>query len=128
VIPFAAPLLINKRVLVVEDESLVAMLIEDLLQDCGCSVVGPCGSVETALAAARTDTFDLAVLDVNLRGEKVYPVAELLAERQIPFLFLSGYGEEAIPAAHPDWKACSKPFRANDLIAMMQAAVAAAVH
>lgn len=124
----AAPLLVSKRVLVVEDEALVAMLIGALLEDCGCSVVGPCGSVGAALALAATDTFDLAVLDVNLRGEKVYPVAELLTRRQIPFLFLSGYGKDAIPAGRDEWKACPKPFKADELIAMLQAAVAAAVH
>jgi hypothetical protein len=58
----------------------------------------------------------------------VYPVAELLAERHVPFLFLSGYGEEAIPPGHGDWKVCAKPFRAKDLVAMLQAELAAAVH
>jgi len=123
-----APTLVSKRVLVVEDEALVAMLIEDLLEECGCSVIGPCGSVEAAMAIARGDTFDLAVLDVNLRGEKVYPVAELLTERHIPFLFLSGYGEEAVPEGRHEWKVCPKPFRSHELIAMLQAALAAAVH
>lgn len=125
---FAAPLLASKRVLVVEDEALVAMLIEELLEDCGCSVVGPCSSVATALKAATTEAVDLAVLDVNLRGEKVYPVAEALSERHIPFLFLSGYGEEAVPVGRSEWKVCPKPFRSNELIAMLQAALAAAVH
>lgn len=125
--PSAAPLLAGKRVLVVEDEAVVAMLIEDLLENCGCTVIGPCGSLEAALAVAATDPFDLAVLDVNLRGKKVYPVAELLAERHIPFLFLSSYGDEAIPAGRPDWKAFPKPFRPDDLIAVLQATLAAAV-
>lgn len=125
---FSSPLLATKRVLVVEDEALVAMLIEELLADCGCRVIGPCGSVADALDAARTEPLDLAVLDVNLRGEKVYPVAELLSARHIPFVFLSGYGEEAIPTNHQDWKACAKPFKADDLIAMLQTALATAVH
>ncbi len=64
------PLLVGKRVLVVEDESLVAMLIEGLLEECECSIVGPCSTFEKALEAARTETFDLAVLDVNLRGKR----------------------------------------------------------
>jgi CheY-like chemotaxis protein len=125
---FAAPLLAGKRVLVVEDEYLVAMLIEDVLEECGCSIVGPCGTVAAALEAAQTDTFDLAVLDVNLRGLKVYPVAELLAERHVPFLFLSGYGDDAIPPGRSTWKVCTKPFRSNDLVAMLQGVLAAAVH
>jgi CheY-like chemotaxis protein len=123
----AAPMLAGKRILVVEDEALVAMLIESLLEEYGCCVVGPCSTVAKALTVAHSETFDLAVLDVNLRGEKVYPVAELLAERHIPFLFLSGYGEEAIPPGHSDWKVCTKPFRSNDLIKMLSVAIAAEV-
>jgi CheY-like chemotaxis protein len=122
---FAAPLLAGKRVLVVEDEALVAILIENLLEDCECTIVGPCGTIESALAAVRTETFDLAVLDVNLHGVRVYPVAELLAERNIPFLFLSGYGDGAIPFGRNAWKVCAKPFKISDLVAMLQEAIAA---
>jgi DNA-binding response OmpR family regulator len=115
------PVLVGKRVLIVEDELLVALLIEDFLVELGCSPLGPCGSLANALTAARTEEFDLAVLDVNLAGEQVYPVAEVLVERQIPFLFLSGYGDEAIPADHREWKVCAKPFRGDDLATMMSA-------
>ncbi len=125
---FAAPLLAGKRVLVVEDEALVAILIENLLEDCDCTVVGPCGTVAAALLAARTETFDLAVLDVNLNGLRVYPVAEVLSDRNIPFVFLSGYGEEAIPSGRNTWKVCAKPFKINDLVAMLEQAMVAAVH
>jgi CheY-like chemotaxis protein len=114
-----APLLVGKRVLVVEDESLVAMLIEGLLQECECIIVGPCSTLEKALETARSETFDLAVLDVNLRGQRVYPVAELLSERRIPFLFLSGYGDEAIPPDRAEWKVCAKPFKGDDLMKML---------
>jgi CheY-like chemotaxis protein len=124
----AAPLLVGKRVLIVEDESLVAMLIESLLEDYECSIVGPCGTVEKALLAAKTERFDLALLDVNLRGQKVYPVAEALMERGIPFLFLSGYGDEAIPPGRQSWKVCAKPFRADDLVSMLCETLDGAVH
>jgi CheY-like chemotaxis protein len=120
----AAPQLAGKRILVVEDEALVAMLIETLLEDYGCCVVGPCSTVAKALEAALNETFDLALLDVNLRGEKVYPVAEVLTERHIPFLFLSGYGEEAIPPGRSGWKVCTKPFKGNDLVRMLSVAMA----
>ena len=113
--------LAGKRVVVVEDELLVALMLEDFLNDFGCDVVGPCGTVEKALHVVRTEALDLAVLDVNLAGERVYPVAEALAERQIPFLFLSGYGEEAIPPGHADWKVCAKPFRGAELAGMLSA-------
>jgi CheY-like chemotaxis protein len=125
---FGTPLLIGKRVLIVEDEYLVAMLIEDVLEECGCSVLGPFGTVDAALEAARTETFDLAVLDVNLRGIKVYPVAELLAERHIPFLFLSGYGDEAVPLGRSTWKVCAKPFKTKDLIEKLHRALVPDVH
>lgn len=119
--------LAGKRVLIVEDELLVALMIEDFLEEFGCTVIGPCSSVEAALLAVRTEAPDLALLDVNLSGERVYPVAEALAERRIPFLFLSGYGEEAIPPGHSDWKVCAKPFRGADLAGMLCAALGAGV-
>jgi DNA-binding response OmpR family regulator len=77
--------------------------------------------VADALQAVRDRRFDLAVLDVNLGGERVYPVAAALDAMRIPFLFVSGYGEEAIPPGRYDWKVCSKPFRADDLAATMSA-------
>jgi DNA-binding response OmpR family regulator len=108
------------RVLVAEDEMLISLLIEDVLSDEHCVVVGPFDRVASALEAARTEPLDLAVLDVNLAGVKVYPVAETLAERGIPFLLLSGYGQNAIPSQHPEWRACSKPFRHNDFLVMLE--------
>jgi DNA-binding response OmpR family regulator len=110
----------GSRVLVVEDEMLVSLLIEDILTDEGCTIVGPYDRFEGALVAARNETIDLAVLDVNLAGVKVFPVAEALAERGIPFLFLSGYGQGVVPAAHPEWRVCSKPFRPGDLASMLR--------
>lgn len=107
------------RVLVVEDELLVAMLIEDVLADHNCVVVGPYAHLRDALMAAAAEHVDLAILDVNLAGEKVYPVAELLEERGIPFVLLSGYGRDAIPVNHPEWQACSKPFQPEELIAVL---------
>jgi CheY-like chemotaxis protein len=107
--------LASKQVLVVEDELLVSMLIEDVLVDAGCRVVGPFTNLSDALSAARNEAIDIALLDVNLRGEKVYPVADILTERGIPFVFLSGYGKNAIPNNRPNWRVCSKPFSPNDL-------------
>lgn len=111
--------LAGRRVMIVEDELLIAMRIEDALLDQGCVIVGPFASVSAALHPAGNEAIDAAVLDVNLRGEKVYPVAEALARRGIPFLLLSGYGEDAIPLDHPEWIACSKPFYPTDLTDML---------
>jgi CheY-like chemotaxis protein len=107
--------LIAKRVLVVEDELLVSMVIEEILADVGCQIIGPFTNLPDALAAARKGGFDLALLDVNLRGEKVYPVAEILAKQGVPFMLLTGYGKDAIPSGHPEWRACPKPFTAAEL-------------
>ncbi len=109
------PELVGKRVLVVEDELLVAMLVEDMLADAGCIVVGPFARVTTALAAARMAAVDVALLDVNVAGEMVFPVAYVLEERGIPFLFVTGYGQAALPSNRPHWKACAKPFQAQHL-------------
>jgi DNA-binding response OmpR family regulator len=113
--------LAGQHVMVVEDELLIAMLIEDTLLDQGCIVVGPFTSVDEATLAAQTTQVDLALLDVNLRGEKVYPVAELLAARGTPFLLLSGYGNDAVPMERPDWQAVSKPFVVTELVAKLAA-------
>ena len=107
------------RVLVVEDEMLVAMMIEEILDDHRCVVIGPFGRMPGALDVAQTAAIDLALLDVNLAGVKVYPVAEALAARSIPFLLLSGYGQNAIPYDRPAWRVCTKPFRSEELIRMM---------
>jgi CheY-like chemotaxis protein len=107
------------RVLVVEDEMLVSLLIEDILADHECIVVGPFARVSDGLAAARTLPLDAAILDVNVGGAKVYPVADLLAARGIPFVFLSGYGQNAVPQDRPEWRVCGKPFRERDLIRML---------
>jgi DNA-binding NtrC family response regulator len=107
------------RVLVVEDEMLISLLIEDVLADQNCAVVGPFERVSAALEAARSASFDLAVLDVNVGGVKIYPVAEVLATRNIPFVLVSGYGLAAIPPEHPDWQVCNKPFDPEDLVAAL---------
>jgi CheY-like chemotaxis protein len=75
--------------------------------------------VPGALEAARNEALDLAILDVNVAGVQVYPVADVLHARKIPFLFLSGYGRTAIPLEHPDWQVCAKPFHQEDLIGML---------
>ena len=105
------------RLLVVEDEALVAMLIEDALLDLGCEVVGPAGTVRAALrfAAAARGELDGALLDVNLGGEKVYPVADVLAKAGVPFLFVSGYGAAGLDAAHSGATVVKKPFAREDL-------------
>lgn len=117
----AASSLDGRRVLVVEDEMLIAMLVETALQDENCTVVGPYGSLSEAMEAARTETLDLAVLDINLAGKLVFPAAEVLAARGVPFLLLSGYGEIALPSNRRHWPICAKPFSLSDLLSRLTA-------
>lgn len=118
--PETDTVLAGRRIMVVEDESLVAMLLETALEDQQCTLIGPFGRLSAALDAAHRETVDLALLDVNLAGEKVYPVAEALAERNIPFLLLSGYGDQALPPDKPDWPVFQKPFKIAELIAKIE--------
>ncbi len=102
------------RVLVVEDEMLIAMDVEAMLEAIGCVVVGPTGKLETALQLANGD-LDAAVLDVTIRGGKVFPVADRLLARGIPFILASGYGDWALPEQLRDQPRLTKPFTSAEL-------------
>lgn len=104
------------RILLVEDETILAMAMEDFLQDAGFSVVGPFGCLKDALQAAEDETLDAALLDVNLAGELVFPVATALERRGVPFLLLSGYDERILRRASPHWSHLMKPYRADDVL------------
>ncbi len=103
------------RILVVEDEMVVAMLLEDMLADLGCEVVGPASRVEEALRLAGSQAVDGAVLDVNVAGAEVYPVAEALAQRGIPFVFATGYGTVGLRDDYRGAPTVQKPFRQDEL-------------
>lgn len=105
------------KVLVVEDEAVIAMSIEDMLQDMGHEVVGPAGAVAAALKAIQeAGDIDLALLDLNLRGETSYPVAESLDARNVPFAFMSGYGQSGIDARYRDRPMLMKPIDEDMLV------------
>jgi DNA-binding response OmpR family regulator len=101
------------RILLIEDEAMVCMLLEDMLTTLGCEVVGPAAGLREALSLARTTQFDAAVLDVNLNGEKSYPVADLLMERGVPFLFSTGY--DSLQSGYDGLPRLQKPFKQKDL-------------
>ena len=104
------------RLLVVEDEALVAMLIEDILLDLDCIVIGPVGTVAQALALLRQEEIDGALLDVNLGGgERSYAVADALAARNVPFVFVTGYGEAGIDGRYAPATVLQKPFDPRSL-------------
>lgn len=103
------------RILVVEDEYLIRMLLEDMLADLGYEVAGSVGSIAEASVVAAKDAFDGAILDVNLDGQEIFPVAEILAKRGVPFIFVTGYGENSLPPAFRGRPALQKPFQAESL-------------
>ena len=104
-----------RRVLVVEDEYYLAQDLARALQKLGAQVVGPVPTLEAALALIGAEPVDAAVLDINLRGEEVYPVADALAERGIPFVFATGYDRSSIPATYQDVPRWEKPFDPHEL-------------
>ena len=103
------------RILVVEDEAAISLLLEDMLLDFGCEVIGPAARLSAALDAVAREQVDLAILDVNVAGEPIYPVAEALAQRSIPFVFSTGYGSAGIRDAFRDRPVLQKPFAQHDL-------------
>jgi CheY-like chemotaxis protein len=105
----------SRRVLVVEDETLVAMMLEEMLQELNCSVLGPAGDLAEAMGFAEKAEFDLALLDVSLRRTPSFPVADILQKRGIPFAFMTGYGAQDFPAAYQQLPRLSKPFDLPDL-------------
>lgn len=103
--------LTGRRVLVVEDESLVAMLIETILEDMDCIPVGPAANIEEGLRlVADTQDLDAALLDVNVAGQQIFPVADALKARGVPFVFSTGYGEGGLPDEWRGQPTVQKPF------------------
>ena len=105
----------GRRVLVVEDEMIVAWLLEDLLAELGCVIVGPAASVKQALAMIEAEAIDVAVLDVNLNGEMSYPLADVLAARGVPFVFVTGYDRNRILDRYRTFPVMQKPFHRSEL-------------
>jgi CheY-like chemotaxis protein len=109
----------SRRILVVEDEALVAMLVEDALEDAGFGVIGPVRSVAQALQVLEAEQPDAAVLDLNLAGENSVAVADALVARGIPFVVATGYGAAGLPAAHRNALVLPKPYDPADLTSML---------
>jgi len=108
--PPQGDVLLGARILVVEDEFVVAALIEDRLQAFGCEVIGPAADIEAALDLARSAAPDAAILDVNIAGRLVFPVADALAEDGVPFLFATAYGPAGIAPQHAGRTVLGKPY------------------
>lgn len=110
----------SPKVFIVEDETMVAMLIEDMLEDLGYTTSFHASSLDDGVAYARTGDFDVAILDINIIGGTSFPIAAALALRGIPFTFCSGYGRLGVPAAWMDQHCVAKPFSAEQLGAALK--------
>jgi DNA-binding NtrC family response regulator len=109
--------LAGRHVLIVEDEPLIAMDLEMVLNEAGCASVSTATTLADAIAQIGARRFDVAVLDVTLHGSKVYPAADALAERAVPFLFMTGHSTNAMPERHRDRPLLGKPYDPAGLIA-----------
>jgi CheY-like chemotaxis protein len=112
----------GKRVLIVEDELMIRMLLEDMLGDLGYEVAGEAAKVQEALEAVNSIDFDLAILDVNLEGEASAAVADALSARGRAFVFATGYSEAGLPEAHRGRPILKKPFQADQLCRVLETA------
>jgi CheY-like chemotaxis protein len=115
------------RILLVEDDDVVALYLNELLEDAGMSVIGPVGRVADAVALIdqQNTMIDGAILDINLHGDFSYPVADALIRRGIPFLFTTGYGAGTVDAAYSSHPRCEKPFQEQALLGALARIVAA---
>ena len=114
------PDLAGTRILVVEDETLLALDLEMLLAQSGCEVVGPVATVAAAIAAVDGELLDAALLDLNLQGESAVPIADALVARSIPFVFLSGYDRSHLPERHRDAPLVAKPYLPDHVLQLLR--------
>jgi CheY-like chemotaxis protein len=112
----------GKRILLVEDEALIAILLEDMVTGFGATIVSTESQLDLAIARAETEALDGAILDVNLGGQRSFGVADVLRRRGIPFVFATGYGQLGVDPAHRDAPVLMKPYSEDDVaraLAMM---------
>src|SRR5262249_23611105 len=113
----------GRRVLIVEDEAMIAGLIESILRKGGWSVVGPVATLERALETIERERLDAALLDVRINGRDVYAVADVLMGRGIPFIFVSGFARKQMPPGYRDCAHIAKPFTPDAILARLEEVV-----
>ncbi len=114
---------LGKRVFVVEDELMIRLLLQDMLADLGCTIAAAVGRLDEALTLAKKGEFDIAILDVNLSGQPISPVVEILMARGVPFVFATGYGTRGVPEPYRKMPTLQKPFQLDALAQAMAAAM-----
>jgi CheY-like chemotaxis protein len=113
-------------VLVVEDEVMIRMMVTDMLVDLGHSIAAEAGEIDEALRLAESADFDLAILDVNVNGRTIEPVAKIVERRKLPLLFSTGYSVDALPESFRGHPSLQKPFRIDTLQSAIDEALKAA--
>jgi DNA-binding response OmpR family regulator len=114
----------GRRVLIVEDEAVIAGLIETILSEAGYSIVGPVATLERALATTERERFDAALLDVRINGHDAYAVADVLMTRGIPFIFVSGFTQKQMPPGYRHCAYVAKPFAPDAILAVLDEVLA----
>lgn len=110
----------GQRILVVEDDALLAMSVDDMLREAGANVAGPAATLDSAVQLVAEDHLSAAILDIRLNGDEVWPVARLLAENGVPFVFYTGHFDRtSIPAEWVDRPILSKPARSKQILAAL---------
>src|SRR5689334_20757210 len=112
----------DRRILVVEDEAIIALEMESILTEASYDVVS-CGSLQSGLKVAEDQSFDAAVLDLNLHGQMSFPIADALAEKNIPIIFVSGYEPEVVPRNHQRRPFVGKPYLSQKLLTVLSGAI-----
>jgi CheY-like chemotaxis protein len=113
-------------VFLVEDEVMIRMMVADMLEELGYSVAAEAGEIGEAVKLAQSTAFDLAILDVNVNGKVITPVAELIKARNLPFIFATGYGSSGLPEDYRDRPALQKPFQLETLAQMINSTLKSA--
>jgi CheY-like chemotaxis protein len=116
--------LAGRRVLIVEDEAMISALIEMILGEAGCSIVGSVATLERALEIIEREPIDAALLDVHVNGHDVYAVADVLSARGIPFVLVSGFARKQLPPRYRDCPYVAKPFAPDTILTVLDQAVA----
>jgi CheY-like chemotaxis protein len=109
----------TKTVFLVEDEVMIRMMVADMLEELGYQIAAEAGQIDQALQLAQTTQFDFAILDINVDGKVITPVADLLTRQKRPFIFASGYDSSGLPQSYSGHHALQKPFTASSLSAMI---------
>jgi CheY-like chemotaxis protein len=107
----------------VEDEVMIRMMVADMLEELGYSIAAEAGEIKEAIKLAQSTDFDLAILDVNVNGKVISPVADLIKARKLPFIFATGYGSSGLPEEYRDRPALQKPFQLETLGRMIDSAL-----